>query len=98
MTTATPTRITVRDAADASAHIIWNLEDRLRVAHGENLALRSQLAEHGIDAPAPDGVISLTRMRRLEDIMDLARHYLRHGTPQLRAELTQAISDAGRLP
>jgi len=91
-------KITVRDAADASANIIWDLEDRLRVAHGENLALRAVLEEHGIDVPAPDGVISLLRMRRLENVMDLAREYLFDESEARRAELWAAISDAGRAP
>ena len=91
-------RITVRDAADASANIIWSLEDRLRAAHGENLGLRALLEEHGIDAPAPDGVISLLRMRKLENVMDLAREYLFDESEARRAELWSAISDAGRAP
>lgn len=91
-------RITVRDAADASANIIWSLEDRLRAAHGENLGLRALLEEHGIDAPAPDGVISLLRMRKLENVMDLAREYLFDESETRRAELWAAISDAGRAP
>lgn len=97
MTTDTRT-ITVRDAADASANIIWSLEDRLRAAHGENLALRAILAEHGIDAPTPPGVITLTRVRRLEDVMDLAREYLFADTEKNRADLWKAIVEAGRAP
>ncbi len=97
MTTDT-NRITVRDAADASANIIWNLEDRLRTAHGENLGLRALLEEHGIDTPAPDGVISLLRMRKLENVMDLAREYLFDECEARRAELWAAIVDAGRAP
>ena len=97
MTTDT-NRITVRDAADASANIIWDLEDRLRLAHGENLALRAVLEEHGIDVPAPDGVISLLRMRRLENVMDLAREYLFDESEAKRADLWAAITEAGRAP
>jgi hypothetical protein len=92
------TRVTERSAIDASANIIWNLEDRLRTAHGENLALRAVLAEHGIDVPAPDGVITLTRMRRLEDVMDLAKAYVREGGDELRDQLHEAIIEAGRAP
>lgn len=97
MTTET-NKITVRDAADASANIIWDLEDRLRVAHGENLALRAVLEEHGIDVLAPDGVISLLRMRRLENVMDLAREYLFDESEARRADLWSAITEAGRAP
>lgn len=97
MTTDT-NKITVRDAADASANVIWQLEDRLRVAHGENLGLRAVLEEHGIDVPAPDGVISLLRMRRLENVMDLAREYLFDESEAKRADLWAAITEAGRAP
>lgn len=93
-----PHRITVRDAVDASANVIWDLEDRLRVAHGENLGLRAMLEEHGIDAPVPTGVATLLRLRRLEDVMDLAREYLFADTEDNRAALWQAIQDAGRAP
>jgi|688.fasta_scaffold396133_2 hypothetical protein len=97
MTTDT-NRITVRDAADASANIIWNLEDRLRAAHGENLALRAILSEHGIEAAGPDGVATLLRLRRLEDVMDLAREYLFDESEAKRASLWAAIVEAGRAP
>ena len=40
-----------RPHLDGAAEIIWRLEDRLRTAHGENLALRAVLAEHGIKMP-----------------------------------------------
>jgi len=91
-------RITVRDAADASANIIWSLEDRLRLAHGENLGLRALLEEHGISAPAPDGVVTLLRLRRLENVMDLAREYLFDECEAKRADLWAAIVEAGRAP
>ncbi len=97
MTTDTQ-RITVRDAADASANIIWSLEDRLRLAHGENLGLRALLEEHGISAPAPDGVVTLLRLRRLENVMDLAREYLFDECEAKRADLWAAIVEAGRAP
>ncbi len=97
MTTDT-NRITVRDAAAASANIIWDLEDRLRLAHGENLGLRALLEEHGIDASTPNGVISLLRMRKLENVMDLTREYLFDESEARRAELWAAIRDAGRAP
>ena len=97
MTTGTR-KITVRDAADASANIIWSLEDRLRLAHGENLGLRALLEEHGITAAAPDGVVTLLRLRRLENVMDLAREYLFDEREENRADLWAAIVEAGRAP
>lgn len=97
MSTMSP-RITERDAVDAAANIIWGLHDQLRVAHGENLHLRVLLEEHGIEAPSPAGVVTLERMRRLEDVMDLAREYLFDGTDTAKAELWDAIKLAGRAP
>lgn len=87
-----------RPNVDPAGAIIWDLEDRLRLAHGENLALRILLKEHGVEMPAPAGVISLERMRRLEDVMDLAREYLFAETEDNRKLLWQAITDAGRAP
>jgi hypothetical protein len=87
-----------RPNVDPAGAIIWDLEDRLRLAHGENLALRILLKEHGVEMPAPAGVISLERMRRLEDIMDLAREYLFAETEDNRKLLWKAITDAGRAP
>lgn len=87
-----------RPHLDPSAAIIWDLEDRLRVSHGENLALRILLKDHGVEMPAPAGVISLERMRRLEDVMDLAREYLFTESEDNRARLWKAITDAGRAP
>ena len=98
LTTFIPTQIAERDAVDAAGNIIWNRQDLLRVAHGENLALRSILAEHGIDAPTPDGVVTLTRLRRLEDVMDLAKLYVREGGDELKDQLHTAIIEAGRAP
>lgn len=43
-----------------------DLHHQLREAHAENLGLRSVLAEHGIDAPVPSGVVTLARLRALE--------------------------------
>ena len=88
----------VRPNVDPAGAVIWELEDRLRLAHGENLALRILLKEHGVEMPAPAGVISLERMRRLEDVMDLAREYLFAETEDNRRLLWQAITDAGRAP
>lgn len=88
----------VRPHLEPSAAVIWDLEDRLRLAHGENLALRLLLQEHGVEMPAPAGVISLERMRRLEDVMDLAREYLFAETEDNRKRLWAAITDAGRAP
>ena len=88
----------VRPNVDPAGAIIWDLEDRLRLAHGENLALRILLKEHGVEMPAPAGVISLERMRRLEDVMDLAREYLFAETEDNRRLLWKAITDAGRAP
>ena len=88
----------VRPNVDSAGAVIWELEDRLRLAHGENLALRILLKEHGVEMPAPAGVISLERMRRLEDVMDLAREYLFAETEDNRRLLWQAITDAGRAP
>jgi hypothetical protein len=87
-----------RPHLDESAIVIWDLEDRLRLAHGENLALRLLLKEHGVEMPAPAGVISLERMRRLEDVMDLAREYLFAESEDNRVKLWKAITDAGRAP
>ena len=87
-----------RPNVDPAGAIIWDLEDRLRLAHGENLALRILLKEHGVEMPAPAGVISLERMRRLEDVMDLAREYLFAETEDNRKLLWKAITDAGRAP
>lgn len=87
-----------RPNVDPAGAIIWDLEDRLRLAHGENLALRILLKEHGVEMPAPAGVISLERMRRLEDVMDLAREYLFAETEDNRRLLWKAITDAGRAP
>lgn len=87
-----------RPNVDPAGAVIWDLEDRLRLAHGENLALRILLKEHGVEMPAPAGVISLERMRRLEDVMDLAREYLFAETEDNRRLLWQAITDAGRAP
>ena len=87
-----------RQNVDPAGAIIWDLEDRLRIAHGENLALRMLLKEHGVDMPAPAGVISLERMRRLEDVMDLAREYLFNESEDNRTRLWKAITDAGRAP
>ena len=87
-----------RPNVDPAGAVIWDLEDRLRLAHGENLALRILLKEHGVEMPAPAGVISLERMRRLEDVMDLAREYLFADTEDNRRLLWQAITDAGRAP
>ena len=98
LTTFRPTQIAERDAVDAAGNIIWNLQERLRVAHGENLGLRAILAEHDIDAPTPDGVVTLTRLRRLEDVMDLAKLYVREGGDELKDQLHTAIIEAGRAP
>ena len=87
-----------RPNVDPAGAIIWDLEDRLRLAHGENLALRLLLKEHGVEMPAPAGVISLERMRRLEDVMDLAREYLFAENEDNRRLLWKAITDAGRAP
>ena len=87
-----------RPHLDGAAEIIWRLEDRLRTAHGENLALRAVLAEHGIDEPAPEGVVTLTRLRRLEDVMDLAREFLCDPSDDKRTALWEAIGTAGRAP
>ena len=87
-----------RPNVDPAGAIIWDLEDRLRLAHGENLALRILLKEHGVEMPAPAGVISLERMRSLEDVMDLAREYLFAETEDNRKLLWKAITDAGRAP
>jgi len=97
MSTAPP-RITERDAVDAAANIIWGLHDQLRVAHGENLQLRVLLDEHGVTAPPPAGVVTVDRLRRLEDVMDLAREFLFAGSDTARAELWEAIQLAGRAP
>ena len=98
MTTDTSLRFPVRDTGDGPANIIWYLEDRLRIAHGENLALRVLLAEHGVEAPAPDGVVSLLRLQRLENVLDLAKLYIRERDPAVERELHDAIMDAGRAP
>jgi len=87
-----------RPNVDPAGAVIWDLDDRLRLAHGENLALRILLKEHGVEMPAPAGVISLERMRRLEDVMDLAREYLFAETEDNRRLLWKAITDAGRAP
>jgi hypothetical protein len=90
--------ITERNTTDAAANIIWGLEDRLRFAHAENLGLRSLLEEHGISAAAPDGVATLLRLRRLENVMDLAREYLFRDTEENRAHLWAGIKETGRAP
>lgn len=49
------------------------------------------------EAP-PDGVLSLRRLRALEDVLDRARVYLRSGEEPDRLALTAACESAGRQP
>ena len=67
-------------------------------AEAVTLALRARLAAHGDDAPGPPGTVTLLRLRRLEDVMDLAREYLFDPTDDKRGTLWAAIVDAGRAP
>ena len=67
-------------------------------AEAVTLALRDRLASHGDDADGPAGTVTLTRLRRLEDVMDLARAFMADQSPDNRAALAQAIHDAGRAP
>lgn len=67
-------------------------------AEAVTLALRARLAAHGDDAPGPSGTVTLTRLRRLEDVMDLAREYLFDATDAKREALWSAIVEAGRAP
>ena len=62
------------------------------------LELRARLSAHGDDADGPAGTVTLTRLRRLEDVMDLARAFMADQSPDNRAALAQAIHDAGRAP
>lgn len=85
-------------ALDGLEHMNRELRHELREAHAQNLALRALLAEHGIDAPAPPGVVTLKRLRALENVLDLVQHHLRNPTPGSEAELRAAAVAAGRQP
>lgn len=105
MTTAShPTLVPAVDrpgweaAIDQIGQLIHRQTLELREAHGENLGLRALLAVHGIEAEAPPGVITLRRMRALENVLDLARMHLRNPTPDTEAALRQATDLAGRAP
>lgn len=85
-------------ALDAVEHMNRELHHELREAHAQNLALRAVLAEHGIDAPVPSGVVTLTRLRALEDVRDLAVLHLRAPSEATERELREATVTAGRAP
>jgi hypothetical protein len=74
------------------------LQRDLGVAHAENLGLRALLDEHGITAPTPDGVVTLGRLRALENVLNLAYLHVNYPTPERAGELRAAILDAGRRP
>lgn len=67
-------------------------------AEAVTLELRARLSSHGDSAEGPAGTVTLTRLRRLEDVMDLARAFMADPSPASRAALAQAIHDAGRAP
>lgn len=85
-------------ALEGLEEINRGLQRSLGVAHAENLGLRALLDEHGIDAPTPDGVVTLGRLRALESVLNLAYLHVNNPTPERAAELREAILDAGRRP
>lgn len=91
-------RVSPSVALDGLERINRGLQHELRVSHAENLALRELLDEHGIDAPTPDGVITLGRVRALESVLNLAYLHVNNPTPERAAQLREAIVDAGRRP
>jgi hypothetical protein len=87
----------------APAYVIMDLHDRLRESHAQNLALRERLISYGDTSPAPDGVITLDRIRRLENVLDLARIHCQALPEEIRKTdtahaLFSACIDAGRAP
>ena len=75
-----------------------DLHRQLRESHAENMDLRDRLAKLGVHEPAPSGVVTLARLRALEDVMNLAYLYLRDHSAERGAELRAAITLAGRAP
>jgi hypothetical protein len=86
------------------AYVIMDLHDRLREAHAENLGLRERIVALGEDDPGASlGVITLTRIRALENVLDLARIHVQALPEEYRKTdtahaLFSACIDAGRAP
>ena len=86
------------------AYIIMDLHDRLRDAHAYNLALREAVENLGGDASSvPSGVITMDRIRALENVLDLARIHCQALPEEIRKTdtayaLFSACVDAGRAP
>ena len=86
------------------AYVIMDLHDRLRERSAENLALRERIVELGGDDPGASlGVITLTRIRALENVLDLARIHVQALPEEIRKTdtahaLFSACIDAGRAP
>lgn len=86
------------------AYVIMDLHDRLRESHAENLALRERLVALGDDEPdVALGVITLNRIRALENVLDLARIHVQalpqeHRKTDTAHALFSACIDAGRAP
>ena len=86
------------------AYVIMDLHDRLRESHAQNLALRERIeALGGEPGDVPSGVITLNRIRALENVLDLARVHVQALPEEIRKTdtahaLFSACIDAGRAP
>lgn len=77
--------VAVEDQLRATGH-------ELRASHAANLALRERLRAAGVEVEAPDGVVTLARLRALEDAADLAIAHLngRAGAAEAKDALLRA--------
>lgn len=103
VTVATPSREQpetdqITGFLEGVGRLLYRQALELNLSHAENLALREALDKHGIDVPTPSGVISLKRIRALENVLDLARLHLRDPTRESEAALREATVLAGRAP
>lgn len=80
-------------------HPLLELHARLNERTAQLVAAVGRIEQlTGEPATLPDGVVTLRRLRALEDVLDLARAFLRSGEPLDRARLAAACETAGRQP
>ena len=102
----TPPKLTPTDGpwSNDPAYVIMDLHDRLRESHAENIGLRERLVALGVEeGDVPTGVVTLNRIRALENVLDLARIHCQALPEEIKKTdtahaLFSACMDAGRQP
>lgn len=80
-------------------HPLLELHARLNERTAQLVAAVGRIEQlTGEPATLPDGVMTLQRLRRLEDVLDRARAYLRTGAEAERKALLAACETTGRQP